>query len=183
MVDNLKGPSLPRTKVRIDDDPSWGPSNAPVTVVEFSDYECPACREAHRTVQRLKDIYAGKIRWVFKDFPLSKHKMAEKAAEAARCAGDQGKFWEYQDILFSSKEGPDTDHLVGYARGIGLDENKFGACLNGGKHREDVIRSHNEGRDAGVGATPSFIINGMLITGAAPLDHFKQIIDDELKRN
>ncbi|MGV8074797.1 MAG: thioredoxin domain-containing protein [Syntrophobacteraceae bacterium] len=177
----LDEPQPLQTKVNIEGSPSLGPASAPVTVVEFSDYECPACRAVHDTVRKIRGMYAGRIRWVFKDFPLKMHEHAEKAALAGRCAAEQGKFWEYQDLLYGSKEGLQVEHLFKYANDLGLDPDRFKGCLDSGKYSTAIEKEKLDAKHAGIDRTPTFVINGKILIGSVPLDGFKEIIEKELK--
>jgi len=161
---------------------SLGPVDAAVTVIEFSDYLCPACRKAHEATGKVKEIYKDRIRWVFKDFPLAMHKWAEKAAEAARCAGEQGKFWEYQDVLFGSKEELDPARLKRYAGELGLQADRFGECLDSGKYKSAVEADIETARKAGINSTPTFVIDGVPTPGAISLQKFQQLLDDALRK-
>jgi len=176
----LEEPPLPVAGVPLGDSPVEGPPDAPVTVVEFSDYLCSACREAHRIVTDLKEEYEGKVRWVFKDFPLERHQGAEKLAEAARCARDQGLFREYQDMLFRTPERPDDDTLLGFAEGLGLDIQQFRACLKSGAHAQAVLEDIRAGERSGVEVTPTFIINGRIRPGTPGPDEFRRLLDVEI---
>jgi protein-disulfide isomerase len=178
----LKEPSPPFLSFKTDGGHAMGPRDAPVKVIEFSDYECPACRSAHQTVKAIRDMYKGKLRWVFRDFPLKIHKEAEIAAEAAQCAADQNKFWEYQDILYSSKDPLTADTLEGYAGQLGLSTDQFKQCLESHKYKAKIQKEVEEAQAAGIDRTPSFIVNGNLMMGAPPLERFKQGIDAELKK-
>ncbi|HSN14471.1 MAG TPA: thioredoxin domain-containing protein [Anaeromyxobacteraceae bacterium] len=160
--------------------PSKGPEAAPVTIVEFSDYECPFCVRAEPTVRQVLADYPNKIRLVYRDYPLPMHSKAPKAAEAAQCAGDQGKYWEMHDRLFAANGKLDVPDMKGYAKEVGLDEKKFDACLDSGEKAKVVDMHRKAGEEAGVNGTPAFFINGRLISGAQPLDAFKSIIDQEL---
>jgi protein-disulfide isomerase len=178
----LAPPALPLSRVSVGNSPVWGSAKAAVTVVEFSDYLCPACRRAHETTKRIRRSFAGKIRWVFKDFPLDRHPGARQMAVAARCARAQGRFWEFQDRLFTSPGRPDSQQLAEYARQLGLDENRFRQCIDSETYLADVERDIREGREAGVDATPTFIIDGQVKPGGLPFKDFKHLIDEELKR-
>jgi len=179
----LERPSLPYTNISIGNSPSKGPIDAPLTVIEFSDYLCPACKKSHPISNQIKKMYPGKIRWIFKDFPLKRHKGAEILAEAARCAAEQDKFWEFQDLLFGAQEHPDGAMLGQFARSLDLDIDQFRQCVETGKYAQDVINDKRDAANAGVSATPSFIINGQLNRGSMPLDLFKKRIDDALDQN
>jgi protein-disulfide isomerase len=160
--------------------PSKGPANAPITIVEFSDFECPFCVRAEPTVSDLLAAYPDKIRLVYRDFPLPNHSRAPKAAEAAHCAQDQGKYWDMHGRLFASNGKLEVSDLKGYAREIGLDGSKFDRCLDSGE-KASVVASHRKaGEEVGVSGTPAFFINGRLLSGAQPLDAFKQVVDQEL---
>jgi protein-disulfide isomerase len=175
----LAAPMPPKKEVEATG-PAKGPEKAPVTIVEFSDFQCPFCSRAASTVEQVLENYPGKVRVVFRHFPLEFHKQAPKAAEAAICAQDQGKFWEYHDTLFKNQEKLMPDDLKQHAQSIGLDSAKFEECLNSGKHAELVKKDMAAGQKAGVTGTPAFFINGMMISGAQPIDEFKRLIDAEL---
>ena len=174
--------------VSADDDPALGKDNAPITVIEFSDFQCPFCsRFRDQTFDQIKTNYidTGKVKFVYRDFPLSSiHPMAESGAEAAECANEQGKFWEYHDILFSKQDEWTTtgvDTLKGYAKDLSLDTNKFNSCLDDGKYKDEVAKDFQDGVDAGVQGTPSFFINGKQLSCAQPFTSFQAAIDSELK--
>lgn len=161
--------------------PSKGPESAPVTIVEFSDFECPYCVKAEATVKDLLAAYPGKIRLVYRDYPLPMHARAPKAAEAAHCAADQGKYWEMHDKLFASSDQLEPSDLKAHARGIGLDGAAFDKCLDSGEKAKTVEMHRQAGEEAGVTGTPAFFINGRQLSGAQPIDAFKAIVDEELK--
>ncbi len=162
--------------------PSKGPQAAPITIVEFSDFQCPYCAKAEPTVKDLMELekYKGKIRLVYRDYPLEFHKLAPKAAEASHCAEDQGKYWEMHGKLFAAAPKLEVADLKAYARELGLDGGRFDACLDSGEKAKVVAENFQAGKDAGVSGTPAFFINGRLISGAQPLEAFKSIIDAEL---
>lgn len=173
----------PRTEVTIaDHDPSRGPKDAPITIVEFSEYQCPFCARVTPTLKGLEQKYAGKIRIVYKDFPLQNHAQAPKAAEAAHCAGDQGKYWELHDRLFANQQQLQVPQLKQHAAAVGLDQAKFDQCLDSGKHAAIVQEDLEYGAKMGVGSTPTLYINGRLVSGAQPPAVFEEIIDEELAR-
>ncbi|HEY6001720.1 MAG TPA: thioredoxin domain-containing protein [Anaeromyxobacter sp.] len=161
--------------------PTKGPTNAPVTIVEFSDYECPYCVRAEPTVKDLLAKYPGKIKLVYRDFPLPMHPKAPKAAEAAHCAGDQGKYWEMHDRLFSPGAKLEVADLKTAARDVGVDGAKFDKCLDSGEKAKEVESHRKAGDEVGVSGTPAFFINGRPISGAQPLEAFVAIVDQELK--
>ncbi len=162
--------------------PSRGSASAKVTIVEFSDYECPFCVKAEGTVKEILAAYPEKIRLVYRDFPLPMHSKAPKAAEAAQCASDQGKFWDMHDRLFAANGKLEISDLKAYAREIGIDGSKFDSCLESGGKAKMVEANRKAGEEAGVTGTPAFFINGRPISGAQPADAFKTIIDQELAK-
>lgn len=174
-----------KVEVSIDDDAVKGDKNAKVTIVEFSDFQCPYCgRFALQTLPSIRKDYVdtGKVKIVFRDFPLSFHENAQKASEAAECAGEQGKYWEMHDKLFQNQQALDVESLKKYAKEIGLDTAKFNNCLDSGSMASEVKKDFNDGVAYGVTGTPSFFINGQKIVGAQPYEVFKQIIDAELAK-
>ena len=172
--------------VSADDDSVLGDSKAPVTIIEFSDYQCPFCERFYTaTLPQIKTEYinTGKVKLVYRDFPLSSiHPQAEKAAEAAECAGEQNKYWEMHNKLFENQGALDTDSLKKYAQQIGLDSGKFNDCLDSGKMASEIAKDTADGTSYGVQGTPAFFINGQEISGAQPFESFKQIIDAELSK-
>ncbi len=160
--------------------PARGPTDAKVTIVEFSDFQCPYCGAAYTTVEQLMQQYAGKVKLVFRQFPLPIHPQAEKAAEASLCAQDQGKFWEFYDLLFKNQKKLDVSDLKTYAASAGLDAAKFATCLDGGEKKKQVDLDLEAGQAAGVNGTPAFFINGVFLNGAMPIEEFKKVIDPEL---
>lgn len=159
--------------------PSRGAPNAPVTIVEFSDFECQFCGRSVATLKKVEQAYGDKVRVVYRDFPLESHRGAIRAAEAAHCAADQEKFWPMHDKLYS-KQGVTEADIRRYATDLGLDAEKFGTCLQSGKFTANWKASQAEGVRAGVVSTPTFFINGRMVAGAAPFDHFARIIEEEL---
>jgi protein-disulfide isomerase len=168
-------------EVKIGDAPVKGPASAPITVVAFSDFQCPFCSRAVPTVKQLETDYAGKIKIVFKQFPLPFHDKAHLAAEAALAAKDQGKFWQMHDKLFANQQALDRASLEKYAQELGLDMAKFKAALDSGKYKDKVDAEDREGAAVGVTGTPTFFVNGTRLVGAQPIDAFKAVIDKELK--
>jgi protein-disulfide isomerase len=160
--------------------PAKGPKEAPITIVEFSDYQCPFCVKAEKTVVELLAAYPGKIRLVYRDFPLPIHPLAPKASEAAHCADDQGKYWEMHDKLFGVDGKLEVAELKKYARELTLDGDRFDKCLDSGDKAKVVAEHHKAGEEVGVGGTPAFFVNGRLLSGAQPLDEFKKLVDAEL---
>jgi len=160
--------------------PSVGQKTAKLTVVEFSDFECPYCSRARETVDQMMQDYAGKVRLVFRQFPLVEmHKNAEKAAEASLCANEQGKFWEYHDVLFKNQQKLEVAQLKQHAGEVGLDAAQFTSCLDSGKHKKDVDQDMAAGQKLGVPGTPTVFVNGIMLSSASK-DEFKRVIDQEL---
>ncbi|HUI26540.1 MAG TPA: DsbA family protein [Candidatus Kryptonia bacterium] len=163
--------------------PSRGPANAPVTIIEFSDYQCPFCGQAEQSVQQVLSAYKDQVRLVYRDFPLSEiHPHAQKAAEAARCAGDQGKYWEYHSKLFQNQKQLAASQLEQLAADLQLDKSRFQQCLNSSKHEKAVLADFETGSSVGVSGTPAFFINGRFYSGALPFENFKEVIDEILQQ-
>lgn len=171
--------SQPRRQVEAKG-PSRGPDDAKVTIITFSDFECPFCGRAKDTVDQVMQAYAGKVRLVFRQFPLSFHPHAAKSAEASLCANEQGKFWEYHDELFKNQKSLEVPQLKEHAKSVGLEAAKFDSCLDGNKFADQVKEDLEAGKTAGVSGTPAFFVNGIFISGAQPFDAFKRIIDEEI---
>jgi protein-disulfide isomerase len=179
----LKEPQPPSVQISLEkDDPVTGPENALLTIVEFSDYQCPACRRNHEVVRELRATYGDRVKWVFKDFPMPGHKWAKGAAIAAHCAAEQGEFWRYQDLLFGSQEELSSDRLTHLAKQLGLQIEPFSQCLQAGKFQSHIDKDIEQGRKFGFNTTPTFVINNRVVTGAPPPDRFRQIIDEELEK-
>jgi protein-disulfide isomerase len=176
----LKEPTLPLTQVNVSGCPSMGPENAPVVVVELSDYLCPACRSAHEAVRNIRSAYQNQVRWIFKDFPLKSHEGAERLAEAAHCAGAQDRFWKFQELLFSSNGKPDMETLGEYAAQMDLDVERFRSCLESRKFQSRIEENIQDAKAAGISATPTFIINGKMQSGVPSEDEFRRMIESEL---
>jgi protein-disulfide isomerase len=177
------GQGSSRVEVSVDDDPSLGAQDAPVTIIEFSDYQCPYCRVWHAQVfGELIATYGSKVRFVYRDFPLDQiHPEARPSAIAATCAGEQGKYWEYHNLLFTSDLGLSDDSRTTYAQRLGLDLERFASCVARGATNDEVDADQRDGLAVGVQGTPTFFINGRPLVGAQPLEAFASIIDDELK--
>ncbi len=161
--------------------PEKGPKTAPVTIIEFSDYECPFCKRSEPAVAKVLETYGNKVRLVFRDFPLPMHKNAAPAAEAAACANAQGKFWEYHGKLFTSSE-LGAEKLKAIAGEVGLDATKFDECVSKRQFKADVEKDMADGSEAGVNGTPAFFINGRMLSGAQPYEKIKEVIDEELAK-
>ncbi len=163
-----------------EDDAVRGPADAPIQIVEFSDFDCPYCQRATGTMAQLLDRYGDQIRFVYKDYPLPSHPNAFKAAEAGKCANAQGKFWELHDKMFASQGSLDIASLKTYASELGLDAAAFASCLDDGRYTQRVQQDLATGARFGVSSTPTVFINGRLVTGAVPYDVFDGIIREEL---
>jgi protein-disulfide isomerase len=156
-----------------------GDSNAPVVLVEFADYQCPYCQKVNPQIQQLKKEYGDNLTVIFKDFPLPMHHGSEKAAEASRCAGEQGKFWEYHDVLFYSKE-IEVDALKEHARVLKLDGDRFDTCLDTGAEAGAVKKDLDEAKSLGLTGTPSFFVNGHFFSGVVDYAALKDIVNQQL---
>lgn len=195
---NTAAPAQPSQELQdvtasIDDDPVKGRADAPVTIIEFSDYQCPFCGRFVKNIFpdiAKKYIDTGKVKYIFRDYPLDFHKQAPKASEAANCAGDKGKYWEMHDKLFDNQNALTLDNLRQYAAEIGLDTESFNTCIDSGKHAAEITKDLEDGKKAMVSGTPSFIIGktqigkkeivGKKIVGARPFASFEQVIEQLL---
>ncbi len=171
-----------RFNISEDDDPAIGPEDAPVVIIEFSDYQCPYCKRWHDEVFfRLLEAYGDQIRFVYRDFPLSAiHPFAASAAEAANCAREQDAYWEYHNALFSEKYGFSREAFEQYAAELALDMPAFIDCLDTRRYQEEVEADYREAAALGVNSTPTFFINGRPVIGAQPYEVFVTIIEEEL---
>jgi protein-disulfide isomerase len=169
----------PRVEVGTGGRPERGPKNAPITIIEFSDYECPFCKRAEQSVQQVLSAYGDKLRFVYRDFPLEIHAHARPASEAAHCAQAQGKFWEYHAKLLASSDLSD-EKLKSLADEVGLDRAKFDECVVKQQFKADVDKDAAAGAEVGVTGTPAFFINGRMLSGAQSFEKFKEVIDEEL---
>jgi len=161
--------------------PLKGPKEAQITIVEFSDFECPYCRRGAEVVAEVLKTYPTQVKLHFRHFPLEFHAKAPKASEAALCANEQGKFWEYHDVLFGNQNKLEVKDLKEHAKTLALDEAKFVECLDSGRHAETIQKDMEAGQKAGVRGTPAFFINGVLLSGAQPIEKFKEVIEQELQ--
>jgi len=178
-------PSGARTSISADDDPTKGSESAPVTIIEFSEYQCPYCKRFFdQTLSLIEKNYieTGKVKYVFRDFPLSFHQYAQKAAEASECADEQGKFWQYHDKLFENQNALSVESLKQYAKDLGLNAAKFDSCLDSGAMASEVQKDFADGSEYGVSGTPAFFINGIKVVGAQPYSVFEEIIEQELNK-
>lgn len=171
----------PKVEVAYDPARVRGDAKAPVTIVEFSDFQCPFCQKAESTLKDLLTRYDGQVKLAFLDFPMrTLHPQAQVAAEAARCANEQGKFWAYHDALFADQSKFNEDGFAQTARSLGLDEKSFQSCLKAGKYKAQIDQDVQEGTKDGVSGTPAFFIDGVFVNGVQPEAEFEKIIDAEL---
>ena len=170
----------PRQPVKAGDAPAKGAANAPIEMIEFSDFQCPYCLRAAPTVKQVLDTYGDRIRFVYRHYPLPNHPNARPAAEAAQCANEQGRFWPYHDRLFADAGKLGDADLRKTAAELGLDAARFNACVDSRKYTAVVDADMRAGEDAGVTGTPAFFINGRMLSGAQPFSEFKRVIDEEL---
>ena len=180
---------IPAGEIPTAGSPSKGDPDAPVLIIEYSDYQCPYCsRYTLETLPQIEQNYiqTGKVRYVFKDFPLSFHAQAGLAAQAARCAGDQGDYWGMHDLLFANQQAWGNQSAAqafsSFADLLGLDVNQFNACLENGTHEQAVNNDLREGSSVGVSGTPAFFVNGQFISGAQPYQVFQQAIEAALNK-
>jgi protein-disulfide isomerase len=164
------------------EDPVRGNASAQVTIIEFSDYQCPFCARVNPTLDKVRQTYGDRVKIVFKDYPLPNHPQAPKAAEAARCAGEQKKYWEMHDAMFANQRALEVPMLKQTARAIGVEGGAFDQCLDSGKYAPVVASGAELGNRMGVNSTPTLYVNGRPLIGAMPFENFKQIIDEELAR-
>ncbi len=177
-------PSQPsRIEVSVDDDAFKGKNDAQITIVEFSDFECPFCEKFFtNTLPQIEEKYikSGKVKFVYRDSPLPFHEFAQKAAQASECAKDQEKFWQYHDKLFQNQQSLDIASLKKYAKEIGLNTQKFNNCLDSNQKSAEIQNDITDATKYGVSGTPTFFINGIALVGAQPFEVFDQIIQQEL---
>jgi protein-disulfide isomerase len=163
------------------DHPQRGGDNASITIVEYSDFQCPYCRQAESSLRQVLKKYGDRVRLVYMDFPLSFHQHAMEAAMAARCADEQGQFWPYHDALFESPSGLSAPALKGVAAQLGLDRASFDTCLDERKYESAVASDRAQGEASGASGTPYFNVNGQSMSGAQPASAFESMIDRELR--
>lgn len=180
----LEKPKRPVFNLKVGDAPWAGGGDAKVTIVEFSDFQCPYCSRGAGIVNQIKKKYGKKVKVVFKNFPLPFHTEAAKAAESGLCANEQGAayFWKLHDKMFADQSNLKVDGIKGMAKDIGLDMVKFDSCLTSSKYAAKIKETIAEGKAASVKSTPTFFVNGQLINGAQPLEVFSEIIDEELAK-
>ena len=193
LVDGLKKTTPIEVRLRFDPprqaiesstaDPVAGQREAAVEIVEFSDFECPYCRQASPVLKQVVAKYGDRVKLIWKDFPLPIHASAARAAEAAQCAHEQGKFWQYHDLLFSNQHALAVSDLRKYASDIALDSKAFDSCFSSGKYRGRIASGIQQGRNKGVAATPTVFINGRIVAGAVPFETYDKVVAEELGAN
>jgi protein-disulfide isomerase len=173
--------SPPKIEIKADPSRLRGDPKAPITIVEFSDYSCPFCRKAESTISGLLAKYPGQVKLTYRDYPLQElHPQAQMAAEASRCAGEQGKYWEYHDLLFAYSDKQGREDLIEDARNLKLDDQQFEACLSSDRYKRQIEQDVQLASRAGIVSTPGFFINGTFVSGAQPAEVFEKIIDRQL---
>lgn len=178
----LTFPDVPRIKVSADDDPFVGPAEAPITIVQFAEFQCPYCGKAGESIDQVMAKYDGKVKLVFRDFPLGFHDKAIPAAIAANCAERQGKYWEVHDAFMADQTALTEADFQRVAKAAKLDLTKWEECRKDPAMEAEIKKDEADGQAVGVTGTPAFFINGVFINGAQPFQKFKAIIDAELKR-
>ena len=176
----LPYPDLPRQEVSADDDPFLGTDGAPIEIIQFAEFQCPYCGKVGDTMEKLLAEYPGKLKIVYRDFPLGFHDRAIPAAIAANCAGEQDKYWDMHGILMKNQTKLQDTDLAGFAKEVGVDMDKWSTCLKDPAQEAEVKKDMEDASAVGVTGTPAFFINGVLLSGAVPFDQFKSIIDKEL---
>ena len=177
----LPDPAPPILAVSSDNDPSIRTSDAPITIIEFSDFQCSYCKLSVPVIKEVLRQYPGSVKVIYRDYPGPNHPYALQAAEAAQCAGDQGKFWEYHDLLFSRQVSGIGWDFPALADELKLDTEELMSCLNKGRYRHEVLEDLHDGRKLGVSSTPTFFVNGRPLIGARPFADFKAMIDPLLQ--
>lgn len=174
-------PTVRRYDIPVDNDPSLGVEDAPITLIEFSDYECPFCTRWHTDVfAPLMEKYPDQVRFVYRDFPLPSHPNAIPAAEAANCANEQGAFWEYHDRLFATTQGLSPALYEKIASELSLDMEQFKKCVEDRTYQAEVDADFQFAANLGVSSTPTFFLNGIPIVGAQPFEFFDEVVRREL---
>lgn len=184
VIINLTPPERPRVNIDTNDSPMLGPENAPITIVEYSDFQCPYCAKAEKTVKQIIRNYPGKVKVVYKQYPLDFHKDAFRASEASLCANEQSSelFWKLHDYMLDNPRNLNENNLIQQAANLGAKESQFAQCLASKKYANKVKREIREGQAIGVQSTPMFFVNGITVKGAQPYSVFKELIDEELRR-
>lgn len=177
----LQFPDVPRIDVSADDDPFVGPAEAPITIIQFAEFQCPYCGKARESVDKVMATYEGKVKFVFRDFPLDFHQNAIPAAVAANCAGQQDKYWPVHDAFMKNQSALAEGDLLRVARAAGLDMEKWETCRKDPTIEAEIRADAEAGAKAGVTGTPAFFINGVFLNGAQPYEKFQAIVDAELR--
>jgi len=177
---SIQPPEAPVMTIPVGDDPAWGPSSAPVTIMEFADFECPVCKENAPVLRELRDLYKDRVRFVYRDFPLASHPRARPAAEASRCAHEQGQFWAYHDALFAQAPNLEPSGYAPLAEQVGLNKAEFVSCLASARPKAAVDRNLVVAQGLGLSGTPTFFVNGRYLSGFQSLEALRQQIDREL---
>lgn len=168
----------------VDDDPYFGPENAPVTIVEFSDFNCGFCtRFATETLPKIQETYGDQIRYVYRDMPIIGGNVSVESAIAAECAEDQGKFWEFHNLLFNNTQARSQEAYVNFATELGLDTDVFTECLSDKTKSDEVLLDLLDGQAQDIRGTPAFYVNGRFISGAQPFEVFQTVINNELNKS
>ena len=179
----LAYPDLPQVEIAgAEGAPAKGAEAAPVTIVEFADFQCPFCRRMVEPLQQVLDAYPGKVRLVYRHFPIATHPLSRSLAEASACAGEQGHFWEYHDLVFAHQEELSEGKLTEFAKQVGVNDDAFKSCVDERRYQQRVETDLAAGRDVGVEGTPAFFVNGRPLFGAVSLQTFHDVIDRELAR-
>ena len=174
----LERPELIKLDITPDDDPSMGRHDAPITIVEFVDYQCPFCSKGTKILKEFVSKKGNNIRLIQRDFPLPSHKDARMAAEAAECADEQGKFWDYTELLFSNQQSLSGGNLQEYATRVDLNREQFRDCLHGERQSQEVDKDITDAKMAGISSTPSILINGYYISGIPSFEYLEEVIAD-----
>ena len=172
----------PSVDVSVDDDPAMGNVNAPIKLIEFSEFQCPFCKRTRPTIDKILSTYKDQVYYVFRDFPLDFHQQAKGAAMAANCAHDQGKYWEFNKKLWDIQSSLSAEKYQEIAVELKLDLTKFNQCRESQKYTQEIDKDRQDGEEAGVSGTPAYFINGKFLSGAQPFENFKEIIDEELTK-
>lgn len=177
----FKKPKI-QINVELGSAPTWGKKDAPVTIIEFSDFQCPFCARAAKTVTDIKKKYGSKVNIAFRHFPLSFHRQARPAAEASMCVHEQGepKFWKFHDLVFDNQKELDNASLEKYAKKAGVNVQKYQECMTGKRYSSLIQKDLDYGEKIGVKSTPTFFVNGELVSGAVPYEQFAEIVDEAL---
>lgn len=172
----------PSIDVSVDDDPAKGNPDAPIKLIEFSEFQCPFCKRTRPTIAKILEKYGDKVYYVFRDFPLSFHKQAKPAANAAECAHEQNKFWEFSDKLWEKQSSLGKETYFSVAKDVGLNMDQFTKCYDSNKYYKEIRKDQQDGMAAGVSGTPAYFINGKFLSGAQPFPAFEEIIEEELAK-